>query len=401
MYAAQSDVHGSRTERADTTVRPTGSEPPELPLKEKEDSDGGTGATNNETEKEEEGSAAASSSGDSVVKEWRHLKRVGPSSDPYALSDVLGSGSFGVVFRGVHERTKQPVAVKIEKPDNTTAQIERSALRLLWETHNHLGSVDRGELRIPPVIWSGECSRGGQVIVMPLFGATLHDAVRKHGANRGLPPHLAVCVLWECLIGLEQICDAFIVHRDIKPPNMLLGRPGTVGAGRIFMVDFGLATTWEPETERQKARCVEELGYTAECAVGTARFTSTHTHKGCPPAPRDDLESVAYVFIGLLRGGKKSLPWVGAAGNARGRKRFRRVYSEKQRISTDALLEPIEDRDAAEIARMVLRAGRCGRFHQAPPYAALRTLLRTYLDQHGYEGMCPTTIIAEQLNPTS
>lgn len=89
-----------------------------------------------------------------------------------------------------------------------------------------------------------------------------------------------------------------IIHRDLKPDNFVLGTKG--GEDRIFLVDFGLAKKYmNSKGEHIKFR--EGKGLT-----GTSRYVSISTHLGLEQSRRDDMETLGYVFMYLLRG---SLPW--------------------------------------------------------------------------------------------
>ncbi|MQL96665.1 hypothetical protein Taro_029346 [Colocasia esculenta] len=85
------------------------------------------------------------------------------------------------------------------------------------------------------------------------------------------------------------------VHCDIKPHNLLLGLAGTTGENDLFLVDLGLATKRDDEYDQQPHRF-----------RGTVDYASVHMHLGRTPSRRDDLESLAYTLIVLLR---CSLPW--------------------------------------------------------------------------------------------
>ena len=92
--------------------------------------------------------------------------------------------------------------------------------------------------------------------------------------------------------------QAFI-HRDIKPENFLMG----VGSNShiVYLVDLGFVNRIiDPKTKKHieyKQR---------ESLTGTATFASINAHNGDELSRRDDLESIAYVLIYLLRG---KLPW--------------------------------------------------------------------------------------------
>lgn len=344
---------------------------------------------------ESSGTTSSSYTSSSEDDDWRNgVEEVGPKSDRFVLGKKLGEGAFGAVFQGTQTSTGLPVAVKIEGVENMTGAVEEHSLKLLTQKVQMTQAWELNQLRVPVFCWTGMCKGEGRVLVMPMFGPNLHDVTKRYNKQHQLPGHLAVAVAMEALTGLEQIQHAKIVHRDIKPENMLFGLSGKGAAGRVFQVDFGLATVWNPAKDKEKA-VLAERGLLPGKAVGTARYTSTHTHRGAPPAPRDDLESVAYVLLGLLRGGTKPLPWVGAAGNARGKKRFARVAKAKRLTPIRTLAEGIPDQRAAAVAISLLRTARTHPFTQPVDYARLRDMLQEYLNDVGHGDKEPSEILLE------
>ncbi len=131
--------------------------------------------------------------------------------DRYELLAVLGAGGFGTVYRARHVHTHQPVAVKLLK---NVASVERS----IAEARAAAAVEHRNVVRVL------DCgSVGADVfIVMELAeGPTLADVLTQTGS---LPPARAVGIAVQLLDGLAAAHACGIVHRDVKPPNVLLAR---------------------------------------------------------------------------------------------------------------------------------------------------------------------------------
>lgn len=94
------------------------------------------------------------------------------------------------------------------------------------------------------------------------------------------------------------------VHGDIKPENFLLGPPDTNRSKRLYLVDLGLAMKY------RDGRYGGHVKYDQrpDDFRGTVRYASVHAHLGRTSSRRDDLESLAYTLIFLLKG---RLPWQG------------------------------------------------------------------------------------------
>jgi len=100
------------------------------------------------------------------------------------------------------------------------------------------------------------------------------------------------------------------VHGDVKPENFLLGPPTDEAlARRLFLVDLGLAMKWKGYDGHV------EYDQRPDDFRGTIRYASVHAHLGRTASRRDDLESLAYTLVFLLRG---SLPWQGYQGENKG-----------------------------------------------------------------------------------
>ena len=99
---------------------------------------------------------------------------------------------------------------------------------------------------------------------------------------------------------LEYAHSRNVIHCDVTPVNLLMGQEQQT-LPLIYLVDYGLARVF------QDVHTSDHLPLTTgQPFVGTATFASVNTHKGITLSRRDDLESLSYVLLYLLRG---SLPW--------------------------------------------------------------------------------------------
>jgi eukaryotic-like serine/threonine-protein kinase len=150
----------------------------------------------------------------------------------YRLGAVIGRGGMGMVWRARDELLARNVAVKeiILPPEMDDAEREADRRRAVREAQL------AGRLRHPNVIGVYDIIEddGGPAIVMELVpSGSLSDAIRDHGPLR--PAQVARIGLG-VLAGLRAAHDAGIVHRDVKPTNILLGPED-----RIILTDFGIA----------------------------------------------------------------------------------------------------------------------------------------------------------------
>ncbi|CUA68679.1 Casein kinase I [Rhizoctonia solani] len=138
----------------------------------------------------------------------------------------------------------------------------------------------------------------------------------------------------QLIAALEHMHTRGIVHRDIKPDNILFQPPES---RNVCLIDFGFA--YPPPSATEVA---ESLPRTSEMTTvfGTLPYASLNAHRGLKLTYRDDLESSAYTLLYLLRG---SLPWSHYTRHGTVYGRIRQVYKQKQRLGGSELAAGLPD----------------------------------------------------------
>jgi serine/threonine protein kinase len=146
-------------------------------------------------------------------------------------------------------------------------------------------------------------------MVMDMLGPSLWDVWNTQGQI--MSQEMVACIAVEAIAILERLHAKGFVHGDVKPENFLLGAVGLPNEKKLWLVDLGLATRWKDSV------CGTHVEYDQRPDVfrGTVRYASVHAHLGRTASRRDDLESLAYTLLFLLRG---RLPWQGYQGDNKG-----------------------------------------------------------------------------------
>ncbi len=178
------------------------------------------------------------------------MAEVGDVVGPYRLQAALGEGGMGRVFRAANEETGELVALKLLKPGPSGD--EQHVRRLLREAraagtveHRHLvGIVDAGE------------DDGRHYLALELVEGTTVD--ERLAAEGRLPLADVLRIAAHVGAGLDALHDAGIVHRDVKPSNVLLD-----AGGDALLADFGLAKGTDYSTLTRAGQMVGTIDYLA------------------------------------------------------------------------------------------------------------------------------------------
>lgn len=226
-------------------------------------------------------------------------------SPVYKIDRKLGKGGFGQVYVGRRvsagsssDVTTGPGAVEVAlKFEHRSSKGCSYGPPHEWQVYNTLG----GSHGVPRVHYKG---RQGDfyVMVMDMLGPSLWDVWNNN--SHSMSTEMVACIAIEAISILEKLHTRGYIHGDVKPENFLLGPPGTQDEKKLFLVDLGLATRWCDNSTGLHV----EYDQRPDVFRGTVRYASVHAHLGRTASRRDDLESLAYTLIFLLRG---RLPWQG------------------------------------------------------------------------------------------
>ncbi|OHS94005.1 CK1 family protein kinase [Tritrichomonas foetus] len=274
----------------------------------------------------------------------------------YQVTRRIGAGSFGAIFEVQNIEDGKIYAVKLEKFNTPSPQ-------LAYE--HKLYTILDAAVAFPAVydFWQDVKYRG---MVMERLGLSLGYYARKCGKILSMKTVL-MCTI-QMLCRLEYLHQRSFIHRDIKPDNFVFG----VGnkANLLYMIDLGLAKKYRDLRTHQHENYSEDRGL-----AGTARYVSINVHQGVEQSCRDDLESVGYVIISLLKG---RLPWQGMEACSKGEK-----YELMSQAKADTPLEVLCEGLPEEFLVYMNRV-RNLRFDEKPPYQLFRTLFVNLMVKMNY-----------------
>ena len=192
----------------------------------------------------------------------------------YTIKHPIGSGGWGIVYRGYHRALNMPVAVKMLRHDMAMEPLFLDTFRREAQTIAHLNHQN-----IVQIFDIDETYRTIFIIMEYLDGEQLRTTLQRCGS---LSISQTVNYLKQVLGGLQYAHKQGIVHRDIKPENIFV-----LHDGRIKILDFGLAA---PSGE-------EDLNLS-----GTLFYASPEQIEGKPEDARSDIYALGIMAYELLCG---------------------------------------------------------------------------------------------------
>jgi eukaryotic-like serine/threonine-protein kinase len=258
--------------------------------------------------------------------------------DRYELGEVLGRGGMAEVRRGRDLRLGRVVAIKMLRVDHASdatfqARFRREAQSAASLNHRHIVAVyDTGEDFL-------DGHRVPYIVMEYVEGRTLRELLQERAR---FTPERSIEVTAGILDALEYSHRAGIVHRDIKPGNVMV-----TSAGEVKVMDFGIA--------RSLAETGAALTQTA-AVVGTAQYISPEQARGESADARSDLYATGCVLYELLTGRP---PFVGESLVSVA------VSHVREMATPPSALDPSIPRDLDAIVLKALAKDRLDRYQSA------------------------------------
>jgi serine/threonine protein kinase len=267
---------------------------------------------------------------------------------------LLGEGSWGSVYQGTYLGTSDEHNMKLKKGAEIAIKHETKGDKLEHEAKIY-EILQRQALKGIPSMYHYGSEGGSNIMIMDRLGNSLK---REHMlCSRHFTASTVGMIAYQMIERIEHMHERGILHRDIRPENFVMGQEGS-NAGVVHVIDFGLSKMYATESGK---RIISEG---ASGMVGTAPYVSINAHS-IEQSPRDDLESIGYVLIYLLKG---SLPWQYMPA-------FNKLTKDAMKVRKEQVTVEELCRDTPTAVLEYMRYVRSLSFNETPDYLHLRKLM--------------------------
>lgn len=198
--------------------------------------------------------------------------------DRYRVEAIIATGGMSAVYRGLDTRLDRPIAIKVM--DSRYAGDQQFLTRFSLEARAVARLKDPG---LVAVYDQGIDGRHPFLVMELVEGGTLRELLRERGP---MPPHAVAAVLRPVLGGLAVAHRSGLVHRDVKPENVLIS-----DEGEVKIADFGLV------------RALAEAKITSDSVIlGTAAYLSPEQVSSGDASPCSDVYACGILIYELLTG---------------------------------------------------------------------------------------------------
>lgn len=203
----------------------------------------------------------------------------------YRIESVLGRGGMGVVYLAEHRGLGRKVALKVLAPD--LAEDERFRERFVRESRI---AASLEHPNIVPIHEAGEVDGVLYIAMRYVEGTDLRSLLRDQGA---LEPQRAAAIVGQVAGALDAAHERGLVHRDVKPANVLIAKAvGSTAGEHVYLSDFGLTK-----------RTSSESGLTNTGQfVGTLDYAAPEQFEGKPLDARTDVYSLGCLLYECVTG---------------------------------------------------------------------------------------------------
>ena len=274
----------------------------------------------------------------------------------YKLTRKIGQGSFGSIYEAKSINSNKLYAIKLEDMKQEHYVLEDEALFMGYLNHPRI-----------PKLKSFGYNGAYIILVMELLGKSL-DKIFNELPSKKMSIRCVCNIGYQLILILEIIHSLNIIHRDIKPGNIAIGREEK--SKYIYLLDFGLSKKFRSGKTKKHLKFVK-----TNKLIGNARYSSINAIEGGTQSRRDDLESLGYLLIYLLLG---KLPWQGHVSHSKEDKYYK-IRQIKKETTPEQLCEglPPQFEDYLKYTRNLA-------YEEDPDYNYLKNLFLSTLAHYNW-----------------
>ena len=293
------------------------------------------------------------------------IKKESQDSNIFKISDLytvffdkkLGGGAFGKIYSCMNNKTKELYACKVEKLNIANPQLNNE-YRILSLLKN---------FPFFPKCYQYYSSIQGNFLILDLLGPNL-EVIMSNLPNKRYSMKSTLLIMTQCLERLKEIHDKGIIHRDMKPENLVIGNKGK--EKNIYLIDFGLSKIIASDKKSNILFIKKE-----KIVVGTLRYISINAHLGNEQYKKDDLESLAYIMIYFIKG---ELPWQNMKSKTR-KEKYSKIYQMKKKMVPNELCNFLPEEMKTFLNYIVSLNAKA-----KPDYAKLINLINNLMKKYSY-----------------
>lgn len=277
-------------------------------------------------------------------------------SGKYEILGKIGAGSFGEIYTARSLLNGKVYAIKAESANSPAPQ-------LLRETRIY--KLLNGEIGIPNC-YGYFIDDDFNCLVMDLLGKSLESYHTIAPQVFDVPT--VATLAYQMISRVQFLHSKGFIHQDIKPDNFVVG-PGKDN-NIVYLIDFGLSKRYIDVKTKSHIQYREGRPLT-----GTARYASLNTHLGIEQSRRDDIESISYVLVYLLKG---RLPWQGIKAKTK-KEKYEHIAQKKFATNAEMLCEGLPP----EFMNFVNEARKLD-FMERPNYEKYREMFKNLILREQY-----------------
>ena len=270
----------------------------------------------------------------------------------------LGGGAFGKIYCCVNNKTKELYACKIEKPNIEVPQLSNE-YKILSLLKNY---------PFFPKCYKFCNSPHGYLLILDHLGANLGTIMSKL-PNKKYSMKSTLMIMTQCIERLKEIHEKGIIHRDMKPENLVIGDKGK--EKYIYLIDFGLSKLISNDKKNQNISIIKK----DKIVLGTVRYISLNAHLGNEQYKKDDLESLAYIMVYFIKG---ELPWQNIKVKTR-KEKYYQIYKMKKNSIPDELCEYLPE-EMKTFVNYIVNLN----VNKNPDYTKLINLMNSLMKKYSY-----------------